>query len=185
MIIILHAWQSKHFLEPDVALKTLTVWISIHSVITPMCPLWCSRHWNTQHVASLRRKLLRHWERTVSRYTMAQDEWTHEDHCCYRSFFFFQVYDSYYWPIEWELPARNKNSCYLKVICHILDHVRYAVQYWQPLIWLSFHQLLVIIDKPDRMTSLPKSLELIQSVKWEGPNRFAKERWQEMTTLYI
>lgn len=33
-----------------------------------------------------------------------------------------EVYHSYYWPLEWELPARNKNSCYLKVICHILDH---------------------------------------------------------------
>ncbi|XP_035532694.1 thioredoxin reductase 1, cytoplasmic-like [Morone saxatilis] len=35
-----------------------------------------------------------------------------------------EVYHSYYWPQEWELPARNKNSCYVKVICHIPDHER-------------------------------------------------------------
>ncbi|XP_067437239.1 thioredoxin reductase 1, cytoplasmic-like isoform X3 [Thunnus thynnus] len=34
------------------------------------------------------------------------------------------VYHSYYWPLEWTLPARNKNSCYVKVICHIPDHER-------------------------------------------------------------
>ncbi|KAL3048571.1 hypothetical protein OYC64_007178 [Pagothenia borchgrevinki] len=32
-----------------------------------------------------------------------------------------EVYHSYYWPLEWELPARNKYSCYVKVICHIPD----------------------------------------------------------------
>ncbi|XP_010735211.3 thioredoxin reductase 1, cytoplasmic isoform X1 [Larimichthys crocea] len=35
-----------------------------------------------------------------------------------------EVYHRYYWPLEWELPARNKNSCYVKVICHIPDHER-------------------------------------------------------------
>ncbi|XP_065807568.1 thioredoxin reductase 1, cytoplasmic isoform X1 [Labrus bergylta] len=35
-----------------------------------------------------------------------------------------EVYHSYYWPLEWELPARNKNSCYVKVICHIPDQER-------------------------------------------------------------
>lgn len=35
-----------------------------------------------------------------------------------------EVYHSYYWPLEWALPARNKNSCYVKVICHIPDHER-------------------------------------------------------------
>uniref|UniRef100_A0A3Q1BR23 Thioredoxin reductase 1, cytoplasmic n=1 Tax=Amphiprion ocellaris TaxID=80972 RepID=A0A3Q1BR23_AMPOC len=35
-----------------------------------------------------------------------------------------EVYHSYYWPLEWTLPARNKNSCYVKVICHIPDHER-------------------------------------------------------------
>ncbi|XP_054480984.1 thioredoxin reductase 1, cytoplasmic-like [Anoplopoma fimbria] len=35
-----------------------------------------------------------------------------------------EVYHSYYWPLEWELPARNKNSCYVKVICHTPDHDR-------------------------------------------------------------
>ncbi|XP_044199089.1 thioredoxin reductase 1, cytoplasmic-like isoform X3 [Thunnus albacares] len=34
------------------------------------------------------------------------------------------VYHSYYWPLEWTLPDRNKNSCYVKVICHIPDHER-------------------------------------------------------------
>ncbi|KAK1906632.1 Thioredoxin reductase 1 cytoplasmic [Dissostichus eleginoides] len=34
------------------------------------------------------------------------------------------VYHSYYWPLEWELPARNKYSCYVKVICHIPDQER-------------------------------------------------------------
>lgn len=33
------------------------------------------------------------------------------------------MYHSHYWPLEWELPGRNKNSCYVKVICHIPDHV--------------------------------------------------------------
>uniref|UniRef100_A0A3B5BDH0 Thioredoxin reductase 1, cytoplasmic n=1 Tax=Stegastes partitus TaxID=144197 RepID=A0A3B5BDH0_9TELE len=32
-----------------------------------------------------------------------------------------EVYHSYYWPHEWTLPARNKNSCYVKVICHVPD----------------------------------------------------------------
>uniref|UniRef100_A0A671WIR3 Thioredoxin reductase 1, cytoplasmic n=1 Tax=Sparus aurata TaxID=8175 RepID=A0A671WIR3_SPAAU len=35
-----------------------------------------------------------------------------------------EVYHSHYWPLEWELPGRNKNSCYVKVICHIPDHER-------------------------------------------------------------
>ncbi|KAM7377855.1 hypothetical protein PAMA_012991 [Pampus argenteus] len=35
-----------------------------------------------------------------------------------------EVYHSYYWPLEWTLPARNKNSCYVKVICHIPDRER-------------------------------------------------------------
>ncbi|XP_031725730.1 thioredoxin reductase 1, cytoplasmic [Anarrhichthys ocellatus] len=35
-----------------------------------------------------------------------------------------EVYHTYYWPLEWALPARNKNSCYVKVICHIPDHDR-------------------------------------------------------------
>uniref|UniRef100_UPI003AB0C833 thioredoxin reductase 1, cytoplasmic-like n=1 Tax=Centroberyx gerrardi TaxID=166262 RepID=UPI003AB0C833 len=35
-----------------------------------------------------------------------------------------EVYHSYYWPLEWTIPARNKNSCYVKVICHIPDHER-------------------------------------------------------------
>ncbi|KAM4569577.1 thioredoxin reductase 1, cytoplasmic-like [Odontesthes bonariensis] len=35
-----------------------------------------------------------------------------------------EVYHSYYWPIEWTLPSRNKNSCYVKVICHVPDHER-------------------------------------------------------------
>ncbi|XP_070709668.1 thioredoxin reductase 1, cytoplasmic-like [Pempheris klunzingeri] len=35
-----------------------------------------------------------------------------------------EVYHSHYWPLEWELPARNKNSCYVKVICNISDHER-------------------------------------------------------------
>ncbi|XP_051810174.1 thioredoxin reductase 1, cytoplasmic-like [Acanthochromis polyacanthus] len=35
-----------------------------------------------------------------------------------------EVYHSCYWPLEWTLPARNKNSCYVKVICHVPDHER-------------------------------------------------------------
>ncbi|XP_008291764.1 thioredoxin reductase 1, cytoplasmic [Stegastes partitus] len=35
-----------------------------------------------------------------------------------------EVYHSYYWPHEWTLPARNKNSCYVKVICHVPDQER-------------------------------------------------------------
>lgn len=35
-----------------------------------------------------------------------------------------EVYHSHYWPLEWELPARDKNSCYVKVICHIPDNER-------------------------------------------------------------
>ncbi|KAM9334557.1 thioredoxin reductase 1, cytoplasmic-like [Symphorus nematophorus] len=35
-----------------------------------------------------------------------------------------EVYHSHYWPLEWELPARNKNTCYVKVICHIPDQER-------------------------------------------------------------
>ncbi|KAI1882152.1 hypothetical protein AGOR_G00247730 [Albula goreensis] len=35
-----------------------------------------------------------------------------------------EVYHSCFWPLEWTLPARDKNSCYVKVICHIPDHER-------------------------------------------------------------
>lgn len=35
-----------------------------------------------------------------------------------------EVFHSYYWPQEWTLPRRNKNSCYAKVICHITDNHR-------------------------------------------------------------
>lgn len=35
-----------------------------------------------------------------------------------------EVYHSYYWPLEWELPCRHKNSCYVKVICHVPDKER-------------------------------------------------------------
>lgn len=35
-----------------------------------------------------------------------------------------EVYHNYYWPLEWTIPARNKNSCYVKVICHIPDNER-------------------------------------------------------------
>ncbi|KAM3858867.1 thioredoxin reductase 1, cytoplasmic-like [Diretmus argenteus] len=35
-----------------------------------------------------------------------------------------EVYHSYYWPLEWTVPARDKNSSYVKVICHISDHER-------------------------------------------------------------
>ncbi|KAG5267931.1 hypothetical protein AALO_G00227570 [Alosa alosa] len=35
-----------------------------------------------------------------------------------------EVFHSNYWPQEWTLPRRNKNSCYAKVICHISDNHR-------------------------------------------------------------
>ncbi|XP_059181604.1 thioredoxin reductase 1, cytoplasmic-like isoform X2 [Centropristis striata] len=35
-----------------------------------------------------------------------------------------EVYHNNYWPLEWTLPARNKYSCYIKVICHIPDNER-------------------------------------------------------------
>ncbi|CAL8323923.1 unnamed protein product [Lota lota] len=35
-----------------------------------------------------------------------------------------EVYHSYYWPLEWTVPARDKNSCYVKVICHVPDQER-------------------------------------------------------------
>ncbi|KAL0962822.1 hypothetical protein UPYG_G00345940 [Umbra pygmaea] len=35
-----------------------------------------------------------------------------------------EVYQSYYWPLEWTVPRRDKNSCYAKVICHISDQER-------------------------------------------------------------
>lgn len=44
-------------------------------------------------------------------------------------FLIFQVFYSYYWPLEWELPARNRNFSHVKVIFHILDHVRYTIYY--------------------------------------------------------
>ncbi|KAK6314839.1 hypothetical protein J4Q44_G00143680 [Coregonus suidteri] len=34
-----------------------------------------------------------------------------------------EVYHRYYWPLEWTVPRRDKNSCYAKVICHIPDQV--------------------------------------------------------------
>ncbi|CAL8386433.1 unnamed protein product [Boreogadus saida] len=34
-----------------------------------------------------------------------------------------EVYHSYYWPLEWTVPPRDKNSCYVKVICHVPDQV--------------------------------------------------------------
>uniref|UniRef100_A0A668AK17 Thioredoxin reductase 1, cytoplasmic n=1 Tax=Myripristis murdjan TaxID=586833 RepID=A0A668AK17_9TELE len=30
-----------------------------------------------------------------------------------------EVYHDYYWPLEWTIPGRDKNSCYVKVVCHI------------------------------------------------------------------
>ncbi|XP_041832941.1 thioredoxin reductase 1, cytoplasmic-like isoform X2 [Melanotaenia boesemani] len=35
-----------------------------------------------------------------------------------------EVYHSFYWPMEWTLPSRHKNSCYVKVICHIPEQER-------------------------------------------------------------
>ncbi|XP_045064812.1 thioredoxin reductase 1, cytoplasmic-like [Coregonus clupeaformis] len=35
-----------------------------------------------------------------------------------------EVYHRYYWPLEWTVPRRDKNSCYAKVICHIPDQER-------------------------------------------------------------
>ncbi|CAL8405398.1 unnamed protein product [Arctogadus glacialis] len=35
-----------------------------------------------------------------------------------------EVYHSYYWPLEWTVPARDKNSCYVKVVCHVPDQER-------------------------------------------------------------
>lgn len=35
-----------------------------------------------------------------------------------------EVYHNYYWPLEWELPARNKNSAYVQVVCHIPEKER-------------------------------------------------------------
>ncbi|KAJ8006994.1 hypothetical protein DPEC_G00112970 [Dallia pectoralis] len=35
-----------------------------------------------------------------------------------------EVYHSYYWPLEWTVPRRDKNSCYAKVLCHIADQER-------------------------------------------------------------
>uniref|UniRef100_A0A4W5R8J0 Thioredoxin reductase 1, cytoplasmic n=1 Tax=Hucho hucho TaxID=62062 RepID=A0A4W5R8J0_9TELE len=34
-----------------------------------------------------------------------------------------EVNHSYYWPLEWMVPRRDKNSCYAKVICHIPDQL--------------------------------------------------------------
>ncbi|XP_068128894.1 thioredoxin reductase 1, cytoplasmic [Hyperolius riggenbachi] len=35
-----------------------------------------------------------------------------------------EVYHSYFWPLEWTVPARDNNKCYAKVICHIKDNER-------------------------------------------------------------
>lgn len=35
-----------------------------------------------------------------------------------------EVFHEHYWPLQWSLPRRNKNSCYAKVICHIPDNHR-------------------------------------------------------------
>lgn len=35
-----------------------------------------------------------------------------------------EVYHAYYWPLEWTLAGRDKNSCYAKVICHVPDQER-------------------------------------------------------------
>ncbi|KAL2102734.1 hypothetical protein ACEWY4_001902 [Coilia grayii] len=35
-----------------------------------------------------------------------------------------EIFHEHYWPQEWSLPRRNKNSCYAKVICHIPDNHR-------------------------------------------------------------
>ncbi|KAM6984720.1 thioredoxin reductase 1, cytoplasmic-like [Aplochiton taeniatus] len=35
-----------------------------------------------------------------------------------------EVYHSYYWPLEWTLVPRDKNSCYAKIICLIPDRER-------------------------------------------------------------
>ncbi|KAM4039485.1 thioredoxin reductase 1, cytoplasmic [Anomaloglossus baeobatrachus] len=35
-----------------------------------------------------------------------------------------EVYHSYFWPLEWTVPARDNNKCYAKVICNIKDNER-------------------------------------------------------------
>ncbi|XP_073431237.1 thioredoxin reductase 1, cytoplasmic isoform X2 [Dendrobates tinctorius] len=35
-----------------------------------------------------------------------------------------EVYHSYFWPLEWTVPARDNNKCYAKVICNINDNER-------------------------------------------------------------
>lgn len=35
----------------------------------------------------------------------------------------FQVYHSYFWPLEWTVPSRDNNKCYAKVICNLADRV--------------------------------------------------------------
>uniref|UniRef100_A0A668AVH8 Thioredoxin reductase 1, cytoplasmic n=1 Tax=Myripristis murdjan TaxID=586833 RepID=A0A668AVH8_9TELE len=35
-----------------------------------------------------------------------------------------EVYHDYYWPLEWTIPGRDKNSCYVKVVCHIPNNER-------------------------------------------------------------
>ncbi|XP_033018484.1 thioredoxin reductase 1, cytoplasmic, partial [Lacerta agilis] len=35
-----------------------------------------------------------------------------------------EVYHSYFWPLEWTVPARDNNRCYAKVICNIPDQER-------------------------------------------------------------
>ena len=38
--------------------------------------------------------------------------------------FFFQVYHSNLWPLEYTLAGREENACYCKLICNKLDKVR-------------------------------------------------------------
>ncbi|KAM8973761.1 thioredoxin reductase 1, cytoplasmic isoform 2-T2 [Pelodytes ibericus] len=33
-----------------------------------------------------------------------------------------EVYHSYFWPLEWTVPARDNNKCYAKVICNLKDN---------------------------------------------------------------
>ncbi|XP_053318728.1 thioredoxin reductase 1, cytoplasmic [Spea bombifrons] len=33
-----------------------------------------------------------------------------------------EVYHSYFWPLEWTVPARDNNKCYAKIICNLKDN---------------------------------------------------------------
>ncbi|KAE8615169.1 hypothetical protein XENTR_v10008431 [Xenopus tropicalis] len=35
-----------------------------------------------------------------------------------------EVYHSYFWPLEWTVPARDNNKCYAKIICNLKDKGR-------------------------------------------------------------